>query len=225
MSDPFDDFENRVLALHDSRSTSEAAMSYDEQEFRAFVGSFLGDDYDATKTEAVRVEQSRVQAELATLAMSLREKAPEKFAELANRAIEQSFARIREILGKADFVRLFGSEALKPMTLIDVTALKESLARPHTSEAQGDELAAFKRKVTSKRTLDYLSTFSGTVAAKRSKEQSLMRFKEKVAAKGTGPSVVAAKKKGGEKSGTTKNPYIVTGSGSPKPTKKPTKEA
>jgi hypothetical protein len=128
MSDPFDEFERRVLALREGRRRF-ASTSFDDEELSAMVASFLGPNYDTKRVEQLRRERANARRRLAALARHRGSDSATNIARLANREIANSLARARTILGDRDFERLFGTEALEPIHLVDPSAISPTLAR------------------------------------------------------------------------------------------------
>ena len=107
---PESEFDRRVAEIHFGEVAATSVSDLRREEFRAMVGAFLGDDYDQAKVarlESLHTQLLGLQDELATKYES-GEVGPEDYVDRFNKVAFEKFGAMEAVLGKDDYLRLFG---------------------------------------------------------------------------------------------------------------------
>ncbi|MGV7207797.1 hypothetical protein ACLB1G_08075 [Oxalobacteraceae bacterium A2-2] len=114
---PDDDYERRILAIHGDGGVEDIR----HEEFAAMADVYLGADFDKAKLVEIETLQVRLHAEQDALITGLESKSisPEQYVDACNKLIQDFAVRCEQVLGKADFNKLFGIERGEAGVLID----------------------------------------------------------------------------------------------------------
>jgi hypothetical protein len=132
---PERDFDRRVAEIHFSHGSAATVTDVRREEFRAMVGAFLGDGYDEGKfarLESLHTQLLVRQDELATKYES-GEIGPDDYVNRFNAVAFEEFGAMEAILGKDDYLTLFGPLPDRSTGFID----RELFVREHQKRARG----------------------------------------------------------------------------------------
>lgn len=131
-----EEFDKRIAAIHRLGNQSASAwkqgantMDIRHEEFQAMADVFLGAGFDQAKLKQVEDLQTALhkgQAELYKK-YGTGEVSPERYVEVVNTLIDDTFKECEKILGPEDFLKLFGAPRSEIAGFID----KETFLQAH----------------------------------------------------------------------------------------------
>lgn len=113
---PDDEYERRVLAIH-----GDGGIDIRHEEFAAMADVYLGAGFDKAKLVEIETLQVLLHAEQEALVAGLSAKSIslDQFVDACNKLAQDFATRCEQVLGKADFNKLFGIERGDAGALID----------------------------------------------------------------------------------------------------------
>lgn len=141
---PKSQFEKCLAEIHGlSKPTDHKAEEHSTDirhaEFQAMADAFLGKGYDPTKLQRVEELQIALHKQQAELYRKYEDAKliPEEYVDSVNNTIAATFLKYEKLLGKEDFLRLFGAPLSELSGLID----KEIFLRGNKIRVQAASLA------------------------------------------------------------------------------------
>lgn len=113
-------FDKRIASIHQNSSKAED-FDIRHEEFQAMADAFLGEDFDQEALLAVENLQTSLESKQALLYASCQEKTitPEEYVDNFNHLVEITFIGCEHILGKENFIKLFGAPRTELAGFID----------------------------------------------------------------------------------------------------------
>lgn len=143
---PEKEFDAQIAAIYglgksdlEWQHAMDAPLDMRQAEFRAMADAFLGKDYDREKRHKVESCQTLLREQQALLYRRYEEQqlTPEQYVDAYNALLADTFAQCENVLGKKDFLKLFGADPVEAGGFIDKdTFVAAQQTRPVPSSAK-----------------------------------------------------------------------------------------
>jgi uncharacterized protein (DUF4415 family) len=139
------EFDRRIAAIHGldnsihhGSNIEDSTMDVRHAEFQAMASVFLGDGFDPTKLEQVEDLQIALHKQQAELYQryDAGQLGAEEYVESFNTSLDETFSKCEAILGREDFLRLFGAPRSDLAGFID----KDAFIQAHQTNSDWERI-------------------------------------------------------------------------------------